>query len=240
VNTADPTNAATLTSFAFDSSAVRSIQLNEDLLFVAKDVCSILGLDHLKALERLPDWAKGVPVQGGPLEGNQKVATLRESGLYWLVLRSNKPEVEPFHRWVCDEVIPAIRRQGGYVVGGTGEERIERLRGLLSVERSLLRLQARKAALLSGAPLPVTEKPKWDAATPVGELDGGVPIRDWLRSQGAEGSEAWLGLVAQRLARRLRVRECPMGKVRNAANSWVITARPADLEASLQPSDLKS
>jgi prophage antirepressor-like protein len=245
MNTDAPTNAAPLTSFAFDSSALRSTTANGEPIFVAKDVCQILGISkHRDAFLGVPLWGRSasilVDAQTGGTGSVQTMSTVNEAGLYLLAFRSTKPEAERFQRWVCEEVLPAIRRQGGYVVGGSGEERIERLRGLLSVERSLLRLQARKAALLSGEPLPVREKRVCDAATPAGEIDGGIPIRDWLRSQGAEGTEAWIGLVAQRLARRLRVRECPVGKIRNAVNSWVLIARPADLDASLQPSDLKS
>ena len=241
MSTSAPTTAATLTSFAFDSSALRITTVDNEPAFIVKDVSAILGISNYRhAMQGVPSWGRGVSIIVDTLGGPQTMGTVNEAGLYWLAFRSNKPEAERFQQWVCQEVLPAIRRQGGYVVGGTGEERIERLRGLLAVERGLLRLNALKAALLSGEPLPVRAKPVCDAATPVGELDGGMPIRDWLRRQGAEGTEAWVGLVAQRLARRLRVRGCPVGKIRNAANSWVLIARPDDLEASLQPSDLKS
>ena len=48
------------------------------------------------------------------LGGNQEVSIISESGLYTLILRSNKPEARPFRRWVTREVLPALRRTGVY------------------------------------------------------------------------------------------------------------------------------
>lgn len=52
------------------------------------------------------------------------MATLRESGLYWLILRSDKPLAEPFQRWVCEEVLPQIRKTGAYAVPAAPREPI--------------------------------------------------------------------------------------------------------------------
>jgi anti-repressor protein len=82
---------------------------------VAKDICEILDLGTTsKAIERLDNDEKGVnsiPTLGGL----QTLSVVSESGLYSLTLGSKKPEAKPFKRWITHEVIPTIRKTGGYV-----------------------------------------------------------------------------------------------------------------------------
>lgn len=82
---------------------------------VAQDVTDILGYTTAKdGLRRIPDKHKGrrsVPTPGG----KQDMLCVDEPGLYRLVLRSDKPEAEPFMEWVTNEVLPAIRKTGAYV-----------------------------------------------------------------------------------------------------------------------------
>ena len=82
--------------------------------FVAKDVCDVLAHTNSRmALERLKAYEKGVTTVY-TLGGNQEMAIISESGLYRLVLTSRKPEAEPFQDWVCQEVLPQIRKTGKY------------------------------------------------------------------------------------------------------------------------------
>ncbi|MDD2267452.1 BRO family protein [Sulfuricurvum sp.] len=91
-------------------------ETNGDPLWVAKDVCDVLDLkDVNRSLSKLDDDEKGTQTLS-TLGGNQKMAVITESGLYTLVLRSNKPEAKTFKRWVTHEVLPAIRRTGSYSV----------------------------------------------------------------------------------------------------------------------------
>lgn len=82
--------------------------------FIARDVTEALGLDRT-ATRRLDDDEKGVRSMHTP-SGEQQMQTITESGLYVLVLGSKKPEAKAFKRWVTHEVLPAIRRDGGYMV----------------------------------------------------------------------------------------------------------------------------
>ncbi|MDQ8022170.1 MAG: Bro-N domain-containing protein [Moraxellaceae bacterium] len=101
------------TVFAFDSHAVRVLEGEDrEPWFVAADVLSILTLDR-KALERLDDDEKGVNSIHTP-GGTQEMTVVSEPGLYSLVLGSRKPEAKRFRRWVTHEVLPAIRKTGGY------------------------------------------------------------------------------------------------------------------------------
>ena len=82
--------------------------------FVAKDVCATVGIgSHRDALTRLDDDERG-SVLVDTLGGKQEMATVNESGLYSLILRSRKPEAKAFRRWVTHEVIPSIRKTGQY------------------------------------------------------------------------------------------------------------------------------
>lgn len=93
---------------------VRVVQKNGEPWFVAADVCGALEVDRTQT-RRLDDDEKGVysiPTPGG----EQKMTVINEPGLYSLVLVSRKPEAKAFKRWITHDVIPAIRKTGGYIV----------------------------------------------------------------------------------------------------------------------------
>lgn len=90
--------------------------------WIAKDVCDILTLTNSrKTLAALDDDDKGVTIRetsGGP----QEMATVNESGLYSLILRSRKPEAKAFKRWITHDVLPALRQTGRYGIEGSNVE----------------------------------------------------------------------------------------------------------------------
>ena len=86
--------------------------------FVAKDVCDVLELSNVgQALARLDDDEKSSITLNDGTPGNPNRAIVSESGLYALVLASRKPEAHEFQRWVTHEVLPSIRKHGGYMAG---------------------------------------------------------------------------------------------------------------------------
>ena len=87
--------------------------------FVARDVTDALGLDRT-ATRRLDEDEKGVRSMHTP-GGEQEVAIITEAGLYSLIMASKKPEAKAFKRWVTHEVLPAIRKDGGYMVAKADE-----------------------------------------------------------------------------------------------------------------------
>ena len=105
-------------NFDFNSSAVRVVELEGKPWFVAADIRDILGftridnmLRHLDASEKVlaPHQTRGYL--------HHKAVIISESGLYKLVMRSDKPEARAFQDWVTKVVLPAIREKGGYVMG---------------------------------------------------------------------------------------------------------------------------
>ncbi len=107
-------NSPTVFQFHTTSQKVRSLLIDHEPFFVAKDVCSILDLsDTNKALAKLdPDEKLTRKIFGSGQ--NRKMWLVSESGLYALIMRSNKPEAKLFRKWVTKEVLPSIRKKGYY------------------------------------------------------------------------------------------------------------------------------
>lgn len=94
---------------------VRTILKDGEPWFVAADVCMALEIRNSRdAMGRLDDDEKDVGLTD-TLGGAQNMTIVNEPGLYTLVLGSRKPEAKVFKRWITHEVIPTIRKTGGYV-----------------------------------------------------------------------------------------------------------------------------
>lgn len=108
-----------IVAFDFESQNVRVVVGQDgEPWFVAADVCAALTIDnHRNVIARLDDDEKGVHSMD-TLGGKQELAVINESGLYSLILTSRKPEAKRFKRWVTHEVLPSIRKTGGYAVPG--------------------------------------------------------------------------------------------------------------------------
>lgn len=105
-----------LTSLDFEGTPVRIVNSADgEPRWVLADVCRACGIDNSRNVAaRLDDDQKGV-VTMDTLGGPQKVNVVTESGLYDVILDSRKPEARRFRKWVTGEVLPAIRRTGGYI-----------------------------------------------------------------------------------------------------------------------------
>jgi prophage antirepressor-like protein len=99
--------------FEFESRQVRVVDVDGEPWWVAKDVCDVLELGT-EQIRRLDDDEKGLRKMQ-TLGGIQSLSVISESGLYALIVRSNKPEAKRFRKWVTSEVLPSIRKTGVYV-----------------------------------------------------------------------------------------------------------------------------
>jgi len=109
-----PMQAESPASFQFGSTEVRTVDRDGQIWFVAGDVAKAIGYaDAVQMTRVLDEDEKGLHTMQ-TLGGNQQVTILSESGLYHALLKSRKPQARPFRRWVTEEVLPAIRRTGGY------------------------------------------------------------------------------------------------------------------------------
>jgi anti-repressor protein len=102
-----------LTVFKFNQSDVRTVTINGEPWFVLKDVCDVLGISNPSVVvSRIDDEERSKFNLG-----RQGEATIiNESGLYNVILRSDKPEAKAFKKWVTSEVLPSIRKTGSYSV----------------------------------------------------------------------------------------------------------------------------
>lgn len=99
--------------------SVRTVEVKGEVYFVGKDVAEILGYERaVKAiLDHVDEEDKDeIPIRDS-IGRMQKTPIINESGLYSLVLSSKLPNAKKFKRWVTSEVLPSIRKNGGYISG---------------------------------------------------------------------------------------------------------------------------
>ena len=100
---------------------VRVVQKDGQPWWVLRDVCKALGLTNSRVVaDRLDEDEKGVSLIYTP-GGNQSMAVVNESGLYAVILRSDKPNAREFRKWITSSVLPAIRQSGAYITRETLE-----------------------------------------------------------------------------------------------------------------------
>jgi len=106
-----------ITVFNFNNMDVRIIDKDNNPWFVLNDVCKILDIKNSRdASSKLDEDEKNTVAIADSLGGLQETTIINESGLYSLILRSRKREAKRFKKWVTAEVLPSIRKTGGYMV----------------------------------------------------------------------------------------------------------------------------
>lgn len=102
--------------------SVRVVMQGGDPWFIARDVCECLELGNPRtSIALLDEDEKGVHTMDTP-GGAQEMSIISEPGLYSLILRSRKPEAKAFKRWVTHDILPSIRKTGGYGMAGAKAE----------------------------------------------------------------------------------------------------------------------
>lgn len=134
--------------FTYEDTNVRTVATEDGTpWFVAKDVCNILGLSNPRtSLALLDEDEKGVHSMD-TLGGKQELTTVNEAGLYALILKSRKPEARKFKRWVTHEVLPSIRKRGGYLTPEATEKALTDPDFIIQLATRLKEERAKRAAL---------------------------------------------------------------------------------------------
>lgn len=104
--------------FNFETNAIRAhVDEIGNPWWAAKDVCESLGLANVaKATSRIDEDERRVVTFSDVTGRNQEMTFINESGLYSLVMRSNKDEAKRFKRWITSEVLPTIRKTGSFTL----------------------------------------------------------------------------------------------------------------------------
>lgn len=172
--------------------------------FVASDIAKALGYRMASDMNRrLDDDEKGTRSVRTP-GGTQEMTVISEAGLYGAVLGSKLPEAKAFKRWVTHEVLPAIRRDGGYMAAKPDETPEETMARALRIADETMRRQRERIESLSSANAEMRPKALFadavaasDGTCLVGELakmiaQNGVDIGQnrlfaWMREKGYLG-----------------------------------------------------
>lgn len=128
---------------------VRAINIDGESWFVGKDVAEALGYnDTDQALRRHVDKEDKLTRNFNGSGQNRKMTTINESGLYSLVLSSKLPTAKAFKRWITSEVIPSIRKTGGYIMGQEEMSDIELLsRAMIVAQNQIAQRDSRIAEM---------------------------------------------------------------------------------------------
>lgn len=137
--------------FKYENNDVRTVEQDGEPWFVLKDVCVVLRLGTVsKVADRLDADEKGMNQIHTP-GGMQDVTVVNESGLYNVILRSDKPEAKPFRKWVTSEVLPSIRKHGAYMTPQKIEEALLNPDTIISLAQQLKEERAKTAKLAPAA-----------------------------------------------------------------------------------------
>lgn len=129
----------------YESSEIRTVQVNGEPWFVLSDVCKVLEISNSRNISsRLEPDEKGVTLVD-TLGGAQQMTIINESGLYTVILRSDKPQAKPFRKWVTSEVLPSIRKHGSYSVQSQFADLSPQLQVLIQMETRQKQIEARQA-----------------------------------------------------------------------------------------------
>lgn len=212
--------------FDFKGSSLRTLTDEAgEPWFVAKDVCDILGMSNpsmaVTALDK-DEVAQIDPKDylGSENRSNQAVNIVSEPGLYKLIMRSRKPEAKEFQRWVTHEVLPSIRKTGGYIPTSESDSDEDIMaRAVLvaqkTIERKNQQLQAKDAQIK-------VLEPKARFADAVAASDGTCLVGELVKMLRQNGMD-----IGQNRLFRLLQADGYLGK--SGSNRNVPTQRAMDL-----------
>ena len=142
----NPTEIQVFTNSQFGK--IRAIDIDGEIGFFGSDLCNILGTDtrDLKSILDSDQFVNVDTIHIGN-HGGKKPLIVNESGFYSVVLKSRKPQAKPFQKWVTGEVLPSIRKHGGYLTPQKIEEVLTDPDTIIQLATTLKEEQARRKAL---------------------------------------------------------------------------------------------
>lgn len=130
----------------YESSEIRTVQVNGEPWFVGKDVADILGYQNgSRDINRHVEEEDRCKIMIFDGRQDKETIVINESGLYSLILSSNLPNAKQFKRWVTSEVLPSIRKHGSYSVQSQFADLSPQLQVLIQMETRQKQIEARQA-----------------------------------------------------------------------------------------------
>jgi len=170
--------------------SVRTVKINSECWFVAKDVCDILEIENSRhAVSRLDDDEKNTVALNDGTSGNPNQTVVSESGLFALILRSNKPNARAYRKWVTSVVLPALHR--GESVQG------------VPMTIAMRRLQKQKLLIKQSELLVDLEEVRneLEALRESGNLPGHLSVQEWMEENGLDLNHTNRCKIGYQLAR---------------------------------------
>lgn len=174
-----------ITTLQFNSDQFGQLRVvkddNGEPWFVAVDICKALDIrtDTVRKIIDAEDISETNPNSVG-VAGGRNPIIVNESGFYTLVLKSRKPEAKAFQRWVTHDVLPSIRKKGGYIAAAPDETPEQIMaRAVLLAQDTIARQKAQIAEL----------KPKALFADAVAASDGTCLVGELAKMMRQNGVE---------------------------------------------------
>ena len=201
---------------------IRTTGTSENPLFCLSDVCSVLGLRQGDVKQRLD---KGV-VSTQPLEtagGIQHANFVNEDGLYDVILDSRKPQAKAFRKWVTSEVLPAIRKTGGYLATKQDDTPEEIMARALTIAQATLAKRAERLKQLEAQ----TEQQQVTIEIQTEEIKKAAPKVSYydnhlqsVNTQTSTQAAKQIGMDAEKLHKKLK----EIGIIYRQSGQWILHA----------------
>lgn len=203
---------------------LRATQIDCEVWFAATDVAKALGYRDANQITRALDddekrWSEGTLSEC--THSHLGIRLINESGLYRVLMRSQRPEAIPFQRWLAHEVVPEIRRNGGYIATSPDDSDADIMaRALLIAQKTI----DRKNELIALHEATIEDmKPKALFADAVADSDGTCLIGELAKMMCQNGLE-----IGQNRLFKLLQRDGYLGK--SGSNRNVPTQRSMDMK----------
>lgn len=203
---------------------LRATQIDCEVWFAATDVAKALGNRDANQITRALDddekrWSEGTLSEC--THSHLGIRLINESGLYRVLMRSQRPEAVPFQRWLAHEVVPEIRRNGGYIATSPEDSDADIMaRALLIAQKTI----DRKNELIALHEATIEDmKPKALFADAVADSDGTRLIGELAKMMCQNGLE-----IGQNRLFKLLQRDGYLGK--SSSNRNVPTQRSMDMK----------
>lgn len=162
-----------------DFGTVRALRIDSEPWFVAKDVAVALGYSNPQKAVRDHVDSEDMTVHESFTVNGTMATLINESGIYSLIMTSKKPEAKAFKRWVTHEVLPSIRRDGGYISSTPDEsDDVVMARALLVAQKTIERNKRQIAGLTEDNARMLPKAVAYDSFM---ETDGTITVTEAAR-----------------------------------------------------------
>lgn len=202
---------------------IRTAGTSEEPLFCLSDVCSVLGLRQGDVKQRLDDGVVSTQPIIDALGREQQANFVNEDGLYDVILDSRKPQAKAFRKWVTSEVLPAIRKTGGYLATKQDDTPEEIMARALTIAQTTLAKREERLKQLEAE----TEQQQVTIEIQTEEIKKSAPKVSYydnhlqsVNTQTSTQAAKQIGMDAEKLHKKLK----EIGIIYRQSGQWILHA----------------